>query len=154
MTVMTSAGTTIAISAAAPATFNQAGFEALTYTEIGEIGSVDGNLGRVYDLVTWNNLKSRATVKKKGTYNSGSLTLQIAIDRDDAGQTLALEARDSDDDYSFELTLQDGTVIYFAGVVMSFPITPGSANSITSGTITIEITADSSGNDFVEVAPE
>ena len=151
MTVQTSAGTTLGISAGAPATFDAAGFAALAFTTIGEIGSIDGDLGRMYELVTWNNLASRATVKKKGTYNSGSATLQIAIDRDDAGQALALAARDSDDDYSFKLTLQDGTVLYFRAVVMSFPITPGGSNSITSGTITIEITADSGGNDFVEV---
>lgn len=152
MTVQTSAGTTIAISAGNPATFDAAGFAALTFTAIGEVGSIDGDLGRIYELVTWNNLASRATVKKKGTYNSGSLTLQIGIDRDDAGQVLALAARDSDANHSFKLTLQDGTVIYFQGVVMSFPLTPGGPNSITSGTISIEITADDSGNDFVEVA--
>ncbi|CDO34996.1 hypothetical protein [Novosphingobium sp. KN65.2] len=152
MNAITSAGTTLGISAGAPATFNQAGFEALTFTGIGEVTSIDGDLGRVYNLVTHNPLATRATVKKKGSYNSGSVTLQLAIDRDDAGQVLALAARDSDANYSFELTLQDGTVIYFQGLVMSFPINAGNVDSITAGTISIEITADDSGNDFVEVA--
>lgn len=151
MTVQTTAGTTIGISAGTPATFNEAGFSALTFTDIGEVGSVDGDLGRVYELVTWQSLAKRGTVKKKGTFNSGSVTLQIAIDRDDAGQQLALAARDDDANYSFKLTLQDGTVLYFQGIVMSFPVTPGGANSITQGRITIEITVSESGEDFVEV---
>lgn len=152
MTAMTSAGTTLAISAGNPATFNQAGFEALTFTAIGEITSVDGDVGRVYNLVTHNPLATRATVKYKGSYNSGSMTLPVAIDRADAGQVIAQAALLSDANYSFKMTLQDGSVIYCQGKVMSFPLNAGGVDSITSGTITVEITADDSGNDFVEVA--
>jgi hypothetical protein len=152
MTAMTSAGTTLAISAGNPATFNQAGFEALTFTEVGEITSVDGDVGRVYNLVTHNPLATRATVKKKGSYNSGSLTLPLAIDRADAGQVIAQAALLSDSNYSFKLTLQDGSVIYFQGIVMSFPLNAGGVDVITSGTITVEITANDNGDDFVEIA--
>jgi hypothetical protein len=152
MTAMTSAGTILALSAAAPATFNEAGFAALTYTDIGEVTTIDGDIGRVYNLVTHNPLATRATRKYKGSFNSGSANISLAIDRDDAGQVLALAARDSDDDYSFEMTLQDGHKIWFRGKVMSFPINPGGVDSITAGTITIEITSDDDGNDFVESA--
>jgi len=152
MTAMTSAGTTLAISAGNPASFNQAGFEALTFTTIGEITSLDGDIGRVYNLVTHNPLATRATVKKKGSYNSGSITIPLAIDRDDAGQIIAQAALLSDSNYSLKVTLQNGRDIYFQGIVMSFPINMGGVDAITSGTITVEITADASGNDFVEVA--
>ena len=152
MTAMTSAGTTLAISAGTPATFNQAGFSALSFTEIGEVTEVGGDVGRSYSLVTHNPLATRATQKYKGSYNSGSLTLPLAIDRADAGQIIAQAALVSDAAYSFALTLQDGAVIYFRGMVMSFPLNAGGVDAITSGTITVEITADDSGNDFVEVA--
>lgn len=152
MTAMTSAGTTLGISASAPATFSEAGFEILVYTEIGEITDISGDIGRSYNLVTHNPLATRGTKKFKGAFNSGSVTLQLAIDRADAGQILAKAALLSDADYSFQITFQDGTVTYFRGKVMSFPVNPGSVDSITSGTITIEITADDDGNDFVEAA--
>lgn len=152
MTAMTSAGTTIAISAGNPATFNSAGFSALSFTDVGEVTEVSGDVGRVYSLVTHNPLATRATQKFKGSYNSGSITLPVAIDRADAGQIIAQAALVSDDDYSFKLTMQDGAVIYFRGKVMSFPVSMGGVDSITSGTITVEITADDNGNDFVEVA--
>lgn len=149
MTAKTSAGTTLGISASHPATFNEAGFEALVYTTIGEITSIDGDIGRVYNLVTHNPLATRATVKKKGSYNSGSVTIPLAIDDDDAGQLLALTARDSDENYSFVIEEPDGAFRFFQGIVMSFPVNYGGTDAITSGTLTIEITADDDGNDFV-----
>ncbi|KPH60353.1 hypothetical protein [Novosphingobium sp. ST904] len=152
MTSRTSAGTTLAISAGRPATFDAAGFGALTKTLIGEITNVDGDLGRVYNLVTHNPLATRATVKKKGSYNSGSLNLTLAIDEDDAGQIIAEAALKSDADYTFELTLQDGAKRYFMALVMSFPTTVGTVDDITTGTINLEITANDDGDDFVKVA--
>lgn len=152
MTAMTSAGTTLGISASAPPTFNEAGFEGLSYTTIGEVTDIGGDIGRSYNLVTHNPLETRATRKYKGSYNAGSVTLQLAIDRADAGQILAKAALLSDADYSFCLTFQDGSITYFRGKVMSFPVNPASVDSITAGTITIEITADDDGNDFVEAA--
>lgn len=151
MTAYTSAGSTIALSAGSPATFDSTGFAALTFTSIGEVTTVDGNVGRSYNLVTHNPLATRATVKKKGSYNSGSITIQVAIDNDNAGQTLAQAALTSDSAYAFKLTLQSGDIYYFQGIVMSFPVTAGGVDAITSGTITVEITANSSGQDFVLV---
>jgi hypothetical protein len=151
MTAYTSAGTTIALSASSPATFDSTGFAALTFTTVGEVTNIDGNIGRSYNLVTHQPLATRATVKKKGSYNSGSITLQLALDNDNAGQALLKTALSSDSNYSFKMTLQSGDIYYFQGMVMSFPITPASVDSITAGAITVEITADSSGNDFVLV---
>lgn len=152
MTSMTSAGTTLGLSASLPATFNEAGFDALTFTEIGEITDIGGDIGRSYNLVTHNPLGSRATVKKKGSYNSGSITVQLAVDEDDAGQTLAKAARDSDANYAVAITLQDGSIKYFEGIVMSYALNVGGVDTITNATMTIEITAQSDGSDIVEKA--
>lgn len=153
MTAMTSAGTTLGIVASAPPTFDETGFEGLgPFTTIGEITDIGGDLGRVYALVTHNPIDTRATQKFKGSYNSGSVTLTLALDKDDAGQILVEAALASDSAYSFKLTRQDGTVRYFRGMVMSFPENYGGVDAITTRTVTIEITADDSGNDFVEAA--
>lgn len=149
MTAITSAGTTLGISATLPATFDATGFNALTHTLIGEITSIDGDIGRVYNSVTHNPLATRATVKKKGSYQSGSVTIQLAIDNADAGQVIAQAALLSDNNYSFKLTLQNGDIIYFQGMVMSFPLNAGGVDAITTGTITVEITAQENGDDFV-----
>jgi hypothetical protein len=137
----TSAGTTIAISAALPATYNSTGFAALTYTSIGEITDA-GEFGKEYNLVTHNPLADRKTYKRKGSYNNGSMTLQMGRVPDDAGQVLLLAAQDSDDSYSFKITLQDGTVNYFTGQVMSYRTSIGSVDTITSASVTVEVDSD------------
>lgn len=152
MTAMPSAGTTLGISAGSPATFDEVGFEALTFTTLGEITDIGGDIGRVYNLVTHNPLATRSTNKYKGSYNSGSMTLTLALDADDAGQIIAAAALNSDSAYSFKITRNDATVRYFRGMVMSFPENYGGVDAINTRTMTVEITADDSGNDFVEAA--
>jgi hypothetical protein len=92
MTVKTSAGSTIAISAATPATFNAAGYGALTFTTIGEVTDL-GEFGRDYALVTHNPIATRGTVKRKGSFNEGTMDMKLGLDTDDAGQILAKAAR-------------------------------------------------------------
>jgi hypothetical protein len=137
----TSAGTTVAISASLPATYDAAGFGALTFTTIGEITDA-GEYGKEYNLVTHNPLADRKTYKRKGSYNNGSMTLQMGRVPDDAGQVLLLAAQDSDNSYSFEVTLQDGTVNYFTGQVMSYRTSIGSVDQITSASVTVEVDSD------------
>ena len=84
MTVRTSAGTTIAISASTPATFDEAGYLALSFTTIGEVTNL-GEFGREYALVTHNPVGSRGTVKKKGSFNEGTMSMTLGLDTDDAG---------------------------------------------------------------------
>jgi hypothetical protein len=139
--VFTSAGTTIKISAGIPATNDAAGYAALTWTTIGEVTDL-GEFGRVYNLVTHNPLATRATVKRKGSYNDGSVAMQLAIDDDDAGQVLALAALASDANYSFKITLQNGAIKYFQSQVMSFTTNVGSVDQITSAAITLEIDSE------------
>lgn len=149
MPVRTSAGTTIKLSAGTPATFNSAGYAALTWTTIGEVTDL-GEFGREYNLVTHNPLGSRGTVKKKGSFNEGSITMQLGLDTDDAGQILAKTASNSDSDYSFEIATQNGDKYYFQAQVMSFKVGVGSLDQITAATIMLEITTNSAGVGIVE----
>lgn len=151
MTVNTTAGSTIAICAAAPATFNEAGYEALTWALIGEVTDL-GEFGREYALVTHNPIAKRSTVKKKGSFNEGALTLGLGLDDDDAGQEIASDAVDSDDDAYLRIILQDGTTFYMGSQVMSFKIAAGSVDQITNATINFEITTNDAGVGIVKVA--
>ena len=143
----TSAGTTIGIVSDSPSTYDPTGFEALTFELIGEVTDL-GEFGREYSLVTHNPLGDRQTVKRKGSYNDGSIAMTVARVPSDAGQTLLQDALDSDDNYSFNVTLQDGTELYFAAQVMSYTSNVGSVDQITTASVTIEIT-----DEIVEVAP-
>jgi hypothetical protein len=153
MTARTSAGSTLAIAAAQPATYNEAGYDALTPTLIGEITDL-GEFGRVYNVVTHNPLDTRATVKRKGSYNEGTMELKLALDGEDAGQDLLEAASISDNDYSFELTLQDGTRFFFQAQVSSFKIGVGTVDQITGASVTLELTSNDAGVGIIRVDPE
>ena len=150
MTTYTTAGSTIKVSAGVPATFDAAGYAALTYTPVGEVTNM-GEFGRVYALVTHQPISSRGTQKKKGSYNEGTMALQMGLDTDDAGQILMKAARNSDAAYAFKITDQKGDVYYFQGLVMDFKVGLGGVDQITAATSNIEITTSSTGVGVVEV---
>lgn len=142
----TSAGTTLGVSASLPATYDAAGFALLVFTLVGEITDM-GEYGRQYNLVTHNPLGDRRTVKRKGSYNDGALSLQLARVSDDAGQVILINALDVDTSISCEVTLQDGTTQYMTAQVMSYTTGVGSVDQITNAACNLEI-----DNDIIEVA--
>jgi len=150
MAVRTSAGTTIAVSASTPATFDGTGYNALSWTAVGEVVNL-GEFGREYNVITHNPVGTRGTVKKKGSFNEGQIALQVGLDTDDAGQILLKAAAASDNDYSFRITTQNGDKYYFQAQVSSFKVGVGSVDDITSATINLEITSNSAGVGVVEV---
>ena len=138
----TSAGTTIGISQGSePATEDSAGYGALTFTNIAEVTDA-GEFGRQYNLVTHNPLGNRKTIKRKGSFNDGAMTLQLARVTSDAGQAACITALDVDTNSSFVVELQDGTLIYFMAQVLSYTTNIGSVDQITGSTIQVEITSD------------
>jgi len=143
----TTAGSTIAVVNEVPITFDDIGFEALTYTDVGEITNL-GEFGKEVTLVTHNPIADRRTRKRKGSFNEGSISLEMARLVSDAGQTILNNGVDLDDSHSFKITLQDGTALYFTAQIMSFMTNLGDVDSITSASCTVEI--DSA---VVEVAP-
>lgn len=151
MTFMTTAGSIIAVTATAPATFDEAGFEAATFTVVGEVTDL-GETGRVYNKVEHNPIGSRATQKRKGGFDPGNQNFVVALDRADAGQIIMQAAAQSDDDYYFKLTEQDGTVNYYAAQVMGFRINRGTRDNIVTATTTLEVQAKG-GVDFIVVEP-
>jgi len=134
----TSAGTTISISATLPAQNDQAGFEALTFTEIGEVTSI-GGFGITYNEVTHNPLGDRKTFKFKGSYDNGTLTVDYALVDDDAGQLILDAAVNSDNNYAFEISRQDGAKRYFIARVMSKTETIGGVDDISSASTDLSI---------------
>lgn len=142
----TSAGTTIHVSATLPTTYDATGFAALTWIKVGEVVDA-GNYGKKYNLVTHNPLDDRKTVKRKGSYNNGTMSLKMARVPSNTGQAALITAQSSDDPIAVKITLQDGTIDYFEAVVMGYQTEVGSVDNITSATVDLEITED-----IVEVA--
>ena len=154
MTVRTSAGTTLRVTASAPATFNSAGYTTLFSTSpvpalVGEVTDL-GEFGREYALVTHMPVGNRGTQKFKGSFNEGTITLSLGLDTDDAGQIIMKAASISDNDYSFMVTTQNGDKYFFRAQIMSWKVGVGSVDSITTSTATLEITTNAAGVGIVE----
>ena len=140
MTVQTAAGATLGITSSAPASYDANGYSVLAYTLVGELTDL-GELGRMYSLVTHQPLASRSTVKRKGSYNEGTMSLTMGLDNKDAGQSLLRAAAVSDNDFSFCLTLQNGDRSFFPAQVMSFKRSIGSVDKIVAATASLELTS-------------
>jgi hypothetical protein len=137
--VQTLVETTISVSASLPATYDAAGYGALTFTAVGQVTDWTAG-GQVYNVVTSNPIAQRGTDKYKGTFNNGADTITVNRDDDDAGQLIILAALTDDADYAFEVTYQDSTIDYFTGKVVSFDTVAGGADSIVQKTIQLERT--------------
>lgn len=149
MTVRTSATTTLKISAGVPATFNEAGYVALTYTTVGEVVNL-GDFGREFELVMHKPVAQRGTVKLKGGHNEGSIALELGLDTDDAGQILLKSASLSDSLHAYLITTPIGDKYYFQGLAMGFKVGVKGVNDVTSATVNIEISTSSTGVGIVE----
>jgi hypothetical protein len=146
-----STGATYWICATLPGTFNQAGFEALSWTKVGRVGAVNGDLGRTYQTSSFVDLETGATYTDKGSYDPGGFQVPVAIEEADTGQALVKAAVASRNNYAHKILQRDGKAKYCIGLVTGFPTTVNDANTTTGGVASIKINPDANGNDFVEV---
>lgn len=149
MSIGTVAGTTLGVVSTAPATFDAAGYGALTFVNIGNI-SDGGEHGRVYAEVTFNPIDTRGTRKYKGSFNEGNKTLQLAYDQADAGMVVLKTALLDDADYSFEVAYPDGTFNYFQAKVMSLSKSANSVDDMRMATVELSITTNDAGIGEIE----
>lgn len=142
--VRTSAGTKLYIAdpiAALQSTYTAATFATGVYTEIGEISDL-GSFGKKYNLVTFNPLGDRGTIKRAGSYNNGTLSLKMGAAPTNAGQVKLQSASDSDASYAFKVVTQSGSTYYFTGQVMGWTLEVGSVDQIMGLSADIEIDND------------
>ena len=139
--VRTSAGTVLSVTGVAPATYDTAGFSALTFTPVAELVDL-GSFGKKYNLVTFSPLGDRKVVKRKGSYNNGTLSLKLGSSPTDAGQVAMQTGSNSDSSYSFRVVTQSGSTFYFSGQIMSWILEVGSVDQIMGASCDIELDND------------
>lgn len=153
MTVFTSAGTTLGLSATAPGTYNKAGYEAVVATLIGEVSDLGEIPSRMYDVVNWRNIANRGDSKAKGGYTLGTQTITVGIDPDDAGQALVDTLTKSDAPATVVIFNPNLGTIYGRALVMGGSRTYGDANTIATRQITLEYTIVSQTEDGLVYVP-
>lgn len=135
---MTAAGSKLAISAGLPATQDEAGFTALTFTAVGLCDKL-GPMGATYGETTFQPLDGPEQTLK-GAPKYGKLNPSYAVDSSDAGQALMRTASDDQiGNYSFRVTKPDGAIRYFVGKVFGVPEDIGTADTVIMANPTVSI---------------
>lgn len=127
--VYSHAGDTVSISTeTAGSDLDAAGFEGLTYTEIGSVGSI-GEYGISTNILTYDTLNTLVSKKAKGITNAGDPQIEVARADSDPGQQAmrAAGAPGYFQAHAFKVTKQDGSVDYLRGLVTG-PTSPGGRN--------------------------
>jgi len=141
MAVQTSTGMILSVSIAAPATQTKAGYDALTFTVIGEVVSI-GAYGASQEEVNHTPLSTGLVQKFKGATNNGSLAVEMGLDISDAGQLLLLAGSDGAQKFtshSIKLEYSGGQIDAFQGLIFGYNKNPGAINSMVSATTNIGI---------------
>lgn len=138
--VRSSAGSTINIAdtAGPPATFDAAGYEALTYVKIGQVTDIP-EVGSSRNVIEHMAVDTINVVKLKGSRNNGSMTVPYAIVDSDEGQDELEAAELEETSRAFFIETQSGTKRYFTGKVFGNTITVGDVDSVTTGNASIEL---------------
>jgi hypothetical protein len=139
MVSTTSAGTTIGISAVLPATPDETGYTALTFTTIGGVESIPA-FGASTAVNSFQPLNGPQE-KHKGPTNYGSLQIPMAYDKADAGQIVVRTAAAPSNNarYAWVVTYPNGDKRWFQGRAFGLQETPGSATNVLMQTTTVEV---------------
>ena len=116
-------------------------YPGLSWVVVGEVTDI-GAFGKSYKLVTHNPIASRLTVKRKGSYNNGTIALKMAR-VSNQGQTDLVTASTSDLSAAFKVVFQSGALTaYFTGQVMSAMTNIGNVDTITGLDVNVELDSD------------
>ena len=141
MAKLTSTGTILSVVAGDPATFNAAGYAALTFVVVGEVIDLP-EYGPNVQVVESNPLATGITEKFKGFINFGSQSMGLEFDAEDAGQLVlaaGVEGAGKNQQHSVKIEYQDGSIDYYSARIFSYTKAPGSANSMVGSTVQVEI---------------
>jgi hypothetical protein len=140
--VISSVGTLLSVSASSPATYDIAGFEALTFSLVAEASEIP-ELGGVAALATHTPLATGIVAKRRGSINYGSITVPMALSAADTGQGILRTAGDTDAGEDAQVSCKverpNGNIEYFTAQVMSFTTNTSNADAITMSGVVLEI---------------
>ena len=140
MTVKTASGAVVSVSVAVPASEDQTGYEALTYTVVGDVISGSA-LGGSQNTATYDPLSTKITQNVLGNKTMDAVTLQLAYNSGDAGQTLLKNVSTvGDASYesavTFKFELPNGEFYYAFGLVTEYKPNLAGANDLVDAAVT------------------
>ena len=137
----TADGTIFGVSSAAPAAFDEAGYTALTMTDVGEVVDI-GEIGATFADVTTYNLSSRDVGHLKGSRDYGETPITVDNERTDAGQIILRDHQNGanvDVPVACKITHQNGDVEYYMALVYSFASQSLAQDTVYRATVSMRV---------------
>ena len=125
MSVDTFSGSHLSFAAAEPATFDQAGYEALTWTQDDCSSTNIPAISKTSNSVEVATVCNSQVKDIKGTYKFDALSFTMLSDWDNTAQIILESALDSQDVISVRIEFATGDIAYFTVQVAMFSITDG-----------------------------
>lgn len=124
-----------------PATDNQAGYEALTYVEVGKVLTAPDYGGTAAGIPV-PVLADGVVDQEKGSITYAETSIGLAYDISDAGQLILSEGFDGTGQYdvhSFKVEYSNGDADYFVSNVYAFTISPGGQDSLVGSSVDVKV---------------
>lgn len=148
MDLITSSGSKIFIASETTEQANVAGYEALTWQEIGEVEDL-GEFGDAAEIIPFTSLGDGRVRKSKGAFDAGDINLVCGYDPTDDGQIDLVAALAASGGYNFKITRDDQitpvtgnpTTHYFRAIVASGRKQYGQQNNVQRISFQLAITS-------------
>ena len=145
-----SAGTIFKITADVPSTFDTTGYDALSWTTVGEVRDF-GEFGGEWANSNSKPVALRGVQKAKTSRDPGGFNLSIALDTDDAGQIIMKAGRDSATAiYAAQYLEPNGDIYYCQVLINAYKVTFGSQDSDQMANASCAVTTSATDVDWVE----
>ncbi|MGB0694927.1 MAG: hypothetical protein ACPGOY_04710 [Rhodospirillaceae bacterium] len=146
MSVTGTSGTTIYLGSTTVMA-NVTAYDAETWTKVGNVQEVAGDIGSDFNLVTYPDLETGANRYAKGSEERGMLSLTVTFDASDSGQSALEAALSSPSAHNVKIELPDtggtnGTTFYFAGLVKKGAAQVGGLDNMVTYIVDIQRTSD------------
>lgn len=139
--IIAAKGTKLYIGSALPATFDQAGYEAVSWTEVGLVESFS-EFGPDHTIGSFTPIGTGVACKYMGTADYGEISMTIAKSTTDTGLTELMAHVGDVDKLPFKIELSNvgttkGTCYYFPGLTKSARVNIGTGDELVRMNITI-----------------
>ncbi|MCK7461125.1 MAG: hypothetical protein MZU84_03210 [Sphingobacterium sp.] len=137
-----SKGTKLYIGDTLPGTFDQAGYEAVSWTEVGMVESYS-EFGIDHNIGSFTPIGTGVACKYKGAADYGEISMTIAMTTEDSGlNELLAHAENPNDKLPFKLALSNTgvtkpTCYYFPGLTKSAKTNIGGPDELVRANVTI-----------------
>lgn len=133
------AGTKLSISTETPEKLDLIYFLDLDFELLGSVTTMT-EVGKEYNLSTYNRISDRKQVKKKGSFSLNAFSFEIVKGGFDLAKTKVEQGLNLYKDLSFKLVFEDGDYIFFVGKIMSKISILNDINNIVGYNIKVELT--------------